>query len=425
MGAQGARSSTFFCVSSEFDGSVIMAKPANKLVVALPAAACGPVANGPNFGEHLVCVKRLGTGAYGEVYKCEDRRSASTRVAVKWIRDFARDPMVGKRTLREIRLLRSLDHENVLKLEYLLPVSSPDFDDVYLVMPCVDGDLHKVIHSGMKLSDAQCQVFLCQILRGLSYLHSAGIMHRDLKPMNVLVNKDCTLRIADFGLARGRADDEEELSRYVVTRWYRAPELMLVRSGYFEAVDLWSVGCIHVELLTRAPLFPGDNHVDMLRRIGAVLGFNADEDLNWVPADSLEEVAGLLGHCKMPQKPTNPLESSLPQASAECLQLSRSFLSFDPNRRITAKDAIAHAYLAHLRNPMGEKLAEKTFSWDFDRFEATTDAIKERVYDEVAHYHPEILARDAKWFGARGALPAISTMPSGPPPARLPQSARV
>merc|ERR1711953_469411 len=193
------------------------------------------------------------------------------------------DPTFGKRILREIRILAALDHPNLLRLSDLLPVPSPDFDDVYMAMPYMELDLHKLIYSKMHLTDGHSQAFVCQILRGLKYLHSAEIIHRDLKPSNILVNKDCTLRIADMGLARGRVYEEQELTDYVVTRWYRAPELMLLPSGYFEAVDLWSVGCIHVELLARKPLFPGANHVDMLRRITRSLRFSRERDLAWLP----------------------------------------------------------------------------------------------------------------------------------------------
>merc|ERR1712048_608970 len=128
-------------------------------------------------------------------------------------------------------------------------------------------------------TDGHAAAFACQILRGLKFLHSAEIIHRDLKPANILVNKDCTLRIADFGLARGRTNQEEDLTDYVVTRWYRAPELLLLPQGYFEAIDLWSVGCIHFELLAREPLFPGKNWRDMLQRIAGTLGFLAKSDL--------------------------------------------------------------------------------------------------------------------------------------------------
>merc|ERR1719361_2418654 len=168
---------------------------------------------------HLSVKQRLGRGAYGEVYLCD--ATDGTQVAVKLIRDFTKEPICGKRILREIRLLAALRHENLLKLIDVLPVPNPDFDDVYIVMPYMHIDLHRVIYSKMKLSESQSQAFICQILRGLKYLHSAGVVHRDLKPSNVLVNKDCTLKIADFGLARGRSSDQDEFTDYVVTRWYR------------------------------------------------------------------------------------------------------------------------------------------------------------------------------------------------------------
>jgi len=265
---------------------------------------------------HLAVVRSVGAGAYGKVYLCNDQKTGA-QVAVKWIRDFAEDPIFGKRILREIRLLAALKHENVLKLHDLPAVPDPDFDDVYIVMPYMQSDLNKVIYSKTKLSQSHTQAFVCQILRGLKYLHSAGIVHRDLKPSNVLVNKDCTLRIADFGLARGRSNDQEELTDYVVTRWYRAPELMLEPSGYFEAVDVWSTGCIHAELLAREPLFPGNDPNDMLRRIAEVLGFSASDDLVWLPLDcpARSKVQSLLQKLNLPEKPSRDLQECVPQAT--------------------------------------------------------------------------------------------------------------
>jgi len=372
--------------------------------------------------EHLSVVQHLGSGAYGEVYLCSDANTGA-QVAVKCIRDFTKDLLCGKRILREVRLLALLRHENLLKLVDLLPVPHPDFDDVYIVMPYMHLDLHKVIYSRMKLSESHSQAFVCQILRGLQYLHSAGVVHRDLKPSNILVNKDCTLKIADFGLARGRSNEEEDITVYVVTRWYRAPELMLLPSGYFEAVDLWSVGCIHVELLARQPLFPGTDHVDMLRRIARTLGFTAQRDLEWVPAADYTEIQRMLKTLALPEKPEESLKERLPNASEACLDLVRRLLEKNPTKRISAADAIKHEYLSHLRDAEGEGLASRPFSWDFDNFEPTKRALKDRVYAECARLHPEIVARDAEWLSARGflpsqGLPSQGTAPLGPAPTR-------
>ena len=113
------------------------------------------------------------------------------------------------------------------------------------------------------------QYFLYQLLRGLKYIHSANIIHRDLKPSNLLVNANCDLKICDFGLARPNINDEF-MTEYVVTRWYRAPELLLNSSDYTAAIDVWSVGCIYMELMNRQPLFAGRDHVHQMRLLTEV-----------------------------------------------------------------------------------------------------------------------------------------------------------
>lgn len=133
-------------------------------------------------------------------------------------------------------------------------MSYEDFEDVYIVSELMDTDLHQIISSGQNLSDDHCQYFMYQILRGLKYIHSAQVLHRDLKPSNILVNENCDLKICDFGLAR---ITDIEMTGYVSTRYYRAPEIMLTWQHYDKAVDIWSVGCIFAEMLIGQPLFPG------------------------------------------------------------------------------------------------------------------------------------------------------------------------
>ena len=133
-----------------------------------------------------------------------------------------------------------------------------------------EADLHQIIRSEQPLSDAHYQYFIYQICRGLKYIHSANVLHRDLKPGNLLVNADCELKICDFGLARGLTDAQDAgfmtgtflftcsyFLEYVATRWYRAPEIMLAFRNYTKAIDMWSVGCILAELLGGKPLFKG------------------------------------------------------------------------------------------------------------------------------------------------------------------------
>lgn len=387
----------------------------------------------PELPEHYVAERVLGKGAYGKVFLCQDRRNPAkqVQVAIKWISKFAAvdsDPVLGKRIYREIRVLAALRHENLLQLIDLVPVPSPDFDDVYIVMQYMHLDLHKLIYSPkMKVSVNQVQAFVCQMLRGLKYLHSAGVVHRDLKPPNVLVNKDCSLRIADFGLAGRRVpkdtltveEADEIMTEYVVTRWYRAPELLLTPCVYCEAVDIWSVGCIFYELLAREPLFAGENPVRMLKLMYSLLGFTEEKDLMWIQdlarggevsrrtaASALQTMRTLdQTKPKLSEIVVKPIEERLPQHPKEMLELMRLMLEFDPNKRIPAADAIQHAYLAKLRDPLGELDAPRRFDWDFDKFDAKPRALKDRVYAECARLHPEIIERDAEWLQGRGFMP--------------------
>ena len=124
----------------------------------------------------------------------------------------------------------------------------------------MEADLHQIIQSNQPLTDVHFQYFIYQILKGLLVIHQSNVLHRDLKPGNLLVNKSCELKICDFGLSRKVEEKEDEfLTNYVATRWYRAPEIMLNGKAYFKAVDLWSVGCILAELMQNKPLFPGSN----------------------------------------------------------------------------------------------------------------------------------------------------------------------
>ena len=152
--------------------------------------------------------KKIGAGAYGLLCAANDKRD-NTTVAVKKIKDAFEDAIDCKRTLREVRLLQHFAHENVLNLrDIMLPPAGviSDWKDIYLVLELMDTDLHYIIHSKQSLTDDHIQYFIYQILRGLKAIHSAKVLHRDLKPNNLLVNKNCDLKICDFGLARGVDD---------------------------------------------------------------------------------------------------------------------------------------------------------------------------------------------------------------------------
>ena len=217
----------------------------------------------------------IGSGAYGVVISAQDTH-LNSRVAIKMVPKAFQDEIDAKRILREIKLLKHLKHENVVGIVDMMPPMMryvDDFKDVYIVSELMETDLYRIIYSKQSLSLDHVQYFIYQVLRALKYIHSANVLHRDLKPSNLLVNSNCDLKVCDFGLARGVLDSEAMrdstkkpvLTEYVVTRWYRAPEIMLACHEYDKPVDVWSTGCILAELLARKPLFPGEVYIDQVR----------------------------------------------------------------------------------------------------------------------------------------------------------------
>eukprot|EP01084_Bolivina_argentea_P279695 478177_1 len=179
------------------------------------------------------------------------------------------------------------NHPNIMRLHGVIMPKYNNrytFKDCYLIMHKMDTTLANVIRSKQQLSERHIKYFIYQIARGLEYIHSGGIIHRDLKPENILINTtECTVKITDFGLARGVGTDiysRQKLTEYVVTRWYRAPEVMCNGGKYDNAMDIWSVGCILAEMILKKPLFPGDNYMDQLSYIFTTLKGSTDWILN-------------------------------------------------------------------------------------------------------------------------------------------------
>jgi len=346
----------------------------------------------------LEFIRKVGSGAYGVVASFRSS-SSGEKVAVKKIQNAFDDLIDAKRILREIRILRQLSHDNIIQILDIIPAQSPDFEDIYIVTDLMETDLHRVIYSKQALTDEHCQYFTYQILRGLKYLHSANVLHRDLKPSNILVNKNCDLKICDFGLARGfvTSDVEEagNLTDYVVTRWYRAPEVVLLASEYTKAIDVWSVGCILCELIGRKAIFMGKDHLDQIKRIVEVLGTPNAGDLHWFPADG--PARKFINKC-LPAEP-RPLSHLFPRANPEALDVTARMLMFDPFKRISVDEALGHKYFESLHSPSEEPVAARPVDWSFDNFKPTKRILQEFIYLESSKFHPDILLRDQHIFG--------------------------
>lgn len=316
----------------------------------------------------------------------EDTKT-ETKVAIKKITNVFRDRIDAKRILREIKLMRHFRHENLISLLDIEPPSSVDFLDLYIVSDLMETDLHRIIHSKQALTDEHVQYFVYQILRGLKYLHSAKVVHRDLKPSNILVNSNCDLKICDFGLARGVADEgEEDLTAYVVTRWYRAPEIMLACKNYTSKVDVWAVGCIMGELIRRKVVFPGSDYLNQLKLIMDVIGTPAPEDYEFVKSVRARDWLR-----KQPARPKKDLKSIFPGTTDEGRDLLERMLTFDPARRISVDEALSHPYLATLHSPDDEPACPTLFDFAFETETETNAQIARGIFREACTFHPELL----------------------------------
>mmetsp|Transcript_105491 Transcript_105491/g.268017 ORF Transcript_105491/g.268017 Transcript_105491/m.268017 type:complete len:389 (-) Transcript_105491:97-1263(-) len=351
---------------------------------------------------HMELVKKVGSGAYGCVASFKDKRTGE-KFAVKKITNAFDDLVDGKRILREVKLLRAMDHDNVIRIKDMYPPESPDFEDIYIVTDLMETDLHRVIYSKQPLTEEHHQFFVHQLLRGLVYLHSAHIVHRDLKPSNLLVNKNCDLKICDFGLARVLTEKEEDsLGRtdYVVTRWYRAPEVVLLASEYTVSIDVWAVGCIQCELINRKPIFAGKDHLDQIKKIVGVLGTPTEDELHWLPRNG--SARAFLKKCA--PAPKASWTKLLPTASSAAIEVIESMLRFDPTIRITVRDAMRLRYFESLfeEEDMEHDTRVTPVDWTFDNFEPTKPLLQNYVYLECAKFHPDIVQRDLAALQSRG-----------------------
>lgn len=194
--------------------------------------------------------------------------------------------------MREIKLLKQLNHPNIVNLVEIVTSGPAAFNigssttaskdnrgQVYLVFDYAEHDLQGVLEKGIEFTKPQVKCLIKQLVQGMAYLHERGVMHRDIKGGNLLLTKSGVLKIADFGLAREfRKVNSRHFTTKVVTRWYRAPELILQQTLYTEAIDIWSVGCFVAEMFIGKPLFPGKSELDQLPTIFDKLGVPTNQD---------------------------------------------------------------------------------------------------------------------------------------------------
>ncbi|KAF6039340.1 NLK [Bugula neritina] len=284
----------------------------------------------------------IGYGAFGVVWSVYDPRD-NVQKALKKMSHVFQSLVSCKRVIRELKMLTSFEHDNVLSaLEILPPTGHSSFHEIYVLTDLFQSDLHKIIVSAQPLTADHVKLFLYQILRGLKYLHSARVIHRDIKPGNLLVNSNCQLRICDFGLARvEELDVHQPMTQEVVTQYYRCPELLMGTNHYSYEIDIWSVGCIFAELLSRRILFQASSPLKQLDLITNLLGTPSLSDVRTCAPGAIRHV--MKGAKK--QQALATLYSLSPAATHEAVHLMCQMLIFDPAKRITAVDALTHPYL--------------------------------------------------------------------------------
>ncbi|PLN86144.1 mitogen-activated protein kinase HOG1 [Aspergillus taichungensis] len=316
----------------------------------------------------------IGTGVSGLVCSANDLITKNV-VAIKKLSDPFRTAAITKLLFREIRLLRHLKHENVVNLTDIFVSPS---EDIYLVTEHMRTDLSVLLSQG-PIEEKFAQFFLYQIMRGLKYIHSAGVVHRDLKPSNLLINENCDLKICDFGLARVQ---ELRMTGYISTRYYRAPEVMLSWQHYNEKVDIWSAGCIFAEMLLGKPLFPGNDHVHQFKLITETLGKPPSEVLRKIKN---RNTLGFIN--SLPDHKPKQIGDLFPGFDPNAIKLLNRIFVFDPQTRPTAEAILESAFLAPYHDPTDEPTAEAKLDWSFLKEEHSLDTWKLKMYAEVLGHH--------------------------------------
>ncbi|XP_032995246.1 cyclin-dependent kinase 3 isoform X1 [Lacerta agilis] len=296
-------------------------------------------------------VEKIGEGTYGVVYKAKNKQTGQL-VALKKIRLDSETEGVPSTAIREISLLKELKHPNIVRLLDVVHSQKK----LYLVFEYLNQDLKKYMDSSRtgELPLSLVKSYLYQLLQGVSFCHSHRVIHRDLKPQNLLINEMGAIKLADFGLARAFGVPLRTYTHEVVTLWYRAPEILLGCKFYSTAVDIWSIGCIFAEMVTRKALFPGDSEIDQLFRIFRTLGTPTES--SWPGVTQLPDYKG-----NFPKWPRKDMKVLIPNLDRDGRDLLMQLLLYDPNRRISAKAALTHQYFwqAPSRDAKEQRVVER------------------------------------------------------------------
>jgi len=376
-------------------------------------------------------IRQIGIGSYSTVYEAIHIKS-ERKVAIKKEERIFNNLVISKGVLREIRILKSLKHPNILRL--LDVRATKDFfpDTIFLFLELADMDLKKVVKNTKRfLQMWQVKTLMYDILKGLKYMHSASVLHRDIKPGNLLIINNSRVVIGDFGLSRtlpnykqlsssikgamrireekkeaGEIGIKHKMSQYVVTRWYRAPEIILSQADYGTGIDVWAAGCVFAELLARIKgnhkerivLFPGTScypfspdvsglsnskipQKDQLNVIINILGKPNEEDCSFIKDPKV-----LVSLRDMPEITRKDLSKVYPYASIESIDLLNKMLIFNPYHRATVDQCLDHVFFADIRNKELEVIAEKELELPFEEEDLDQKRLEELLMEDISYF---------------------------------------
>eukprot|EP00039_Didymoeca_costata_P008175 m.108781 g.108781 ORF g.108781 m.108781 type:complete len:410 (-) comp13979_c0_seq4:1340-2569(-) len=280
---------------------------------------------------------KIGEGSYGVVIKCRHRGTGRT-VAIKKFLETEEDPQIRKIALREVRMLKQLRHGNLVNLQEVFRRKRK----LHLVFEFIDRTVLDELDanpSGLPLESIQKITF--QVLRAVSFCHQNNVIHRDVKPENILISKTYVVKLCDFGFARSLAGPGAMYTDYVATRWYRAPELLVGDTQYGKAVDVWAVGCVFCEMLTGRPLWPGKSDIDQLYRIVQTLGPLTSRHAQVFCSNSY--FSGLqvprIGNHEL-----QPLTRRYAAFDEVCIKFMTAALVIEPSERLDCQQLLSHQF---------------------------------------------------------------------------------
>ena len=284
----------------------------------------------------------VGEGAYGIVYKCKNKET-NKYVAIKKFKEI-NDDLVKKTMKRELKILQKLHHPNIVDFQDAFKRKG----NLFLVFEFCEKNLLELLQENPKgLDPSLIRHIIFQLCKAIKYLHEQNIIHRDVKPENLLITKNYETKLCDFGFSRLITSNSEKLTDYVATRWYRAPELLISQGDYDKEVDYWAIGCIMGELVDGNPLFPGENEIDQIHCIQKILGNLTQEQVDKFYSNPLFQGKNLLNVTK----PETLERVYMGKLNKKAISFMKGLLEIDPKKRINDNNVFLHPYFEKLVSP--------------------------------------------------------------------------